>query len=561
MSAEQAGEEEACYRASCFVHPTYHRFITPKNENLDQFARLYRHRIQSLMAPSIGHLKSILRGTTKQWLSCAARACKKIDHIDEENPPSCSPMSDVASLQTVKIAELTAGTRQIITGVLYKETRGVSYFLKLYQAELERIDLGGDDDDENEAEGESLANPIISSEVEEETKKEEELFLEDDTGRVQLRSLSPSYFCTGLVLAACGCMDKQGDFYVEQYAFRGIESLYQPPSFGLGPAASPRTSPCYIAFVCGLSLGGDENLGSTERMVLREFLWGNGGGPALQEKAACIARLVIGGNSIVLTDEVRLKEKVRLEFSDHPILEYRRLVNGAPRVPRVEKTAAPWDIMSQQLDPYVADLLQTVNVDLMPGESDLSNASLPQQPLSAILLPRSSRLSTLQRVTNPYEFKAFPDVVSDENAKEAPQTLEAEAESKEGVRVFVTAGQNVEDLARQTEFQSGVERLQFVLECGHACPTAPSSLWSYPFEDRDPYVFTRCPHIAVACNQPEFETAWKSFSSSQDNEEEPRGVRLVCVPSFSKTGTLVLVDLNSPTFEAIPIPFHFNKSP
>jgi len=42
-------------------------------------------------------------------------------------------------------------------------------------------------------------------------------------------------------------------------------------------------------------------------------------------------------------------------------------------------------------------------VDVMPGEFDPTNYTLPQQPLHRCMLPLSSAYPTLQLVTNPYQ--------------------------------------------------------------------------------------------------------------------------------------------------------------
>lgn len=42
-------------------------------------------------------------------------------------------------------------------------------------------------------------------------------------------------------------------------------------------------------------------------------------------------------------------------------------------------------------------------MDVMPGEFDPTNYTLPQQPLHRCMLPLSSVYPTLQLVTNPYQ--------------------------------------------------------------------------------------------------------------------------------------------------------------
>jgi DNA polymerase delta subunit 2 len=57
------------------------------------------------------------------------------------------------------------------------------------------------------------------------------------------------------------------------------------------------------------------------------------------------------------------------------------------------------------LDSWFVQLSSLMNVDLMPGETDPGNPSIPQQPLHSCLMPRSVSNSTFQMVTNPHEFE------------------------------------------------------------------------------------------------------------------------------------------------------------
>lgn len=61
--------------------------------------------------------------------------------------------------------------------------------------------------------------------------------------------------------------------------------------------------------------------------------------------------------------------------------------------------------LPQPLRPPTALLCpqSSVPVDVMPGEFDPTNYTLPQQPLHRCMLPLSSAYPTLQLVTNPYQ--------------------------------------------------------------------------------------------------------------------------------------------------------------
>jgi DNA polymerase delta subunit 2 len=69
-------------------------------------------------------------------------------------------------------------------------------------------------------------------------------------------------------------------------------------------------------------------------------------------------------------------------------------------------------------------------------------------------------------------------------------------------------------------------------------PTAPDTLWCYPFQDEDPLLLTECPHIYIAGCQ-------KKFGKKIIQDDKGQKVLLVSVPRFSDTGKIVLVDLET----------------
>jgi DNA polymerase delta subunit 2 len=88
------------------------------------------------------------------------------------------------------------------------------------------------------------------------------------------------------------------------------------------------------------------------------------------------------------------------------------------------------------------------------------------------------------------------------------------------------------------KYVSGTNRLRMmehILRWRNNAPTAPDTLWSYPFQESDPFVITECPHVFFVGNQP-------SFGTTIVEGPEGQQVRLISVPSFKETGVLVLVD-------------------
>merc|ERR1712054_46350 len=76
------------------------------------------------------------------------------------------------------------------------------------------------------------------------------------------------------------------------------------------------------------------------------------------------------------------------------------------------------------------------------------------------------------------------------------------------------------------------------LRCRQIAPTAPDTLPCYPFPDVDPFIISKCPSVLFAGNQPKFESCTLLGSEGQRTQ-------IICVPDFSKTGEVVLVDVNN----------------
>ena len=56
------------------------------------------------------------------------------------------------------------------------------------------------------------------------------------------------------------------------------------------------------------------------------------------------------------------------------------------------------------LDELLEEMVQSINVDIMPGEQDPSDEALPQQPMNKAYFSKSYRHNQLNTVSNPYEF-------------------------------------------------------------------------------------------------------------------------------------------------------------
>ncbi|KAH8365571.1 hypothetical protein KR093_002045 [Drosophila rubida] len=167
-----------------------------------------------------------------------------------------------------------------------------------------------------------------------------------------------------------------------------------------------------------------------------------------------------------------------------------------------------------QLDSWFAAWAQALHVDVMPGAFDPANFMLPQQPFHKCMFPLAGKLSSFQAVPNPYSCRV------------------------NNALIVGTAGQNIADLLRSTGLESSLEALRCTLSWGHIAPTAPDTLACYPYIQSDPFIMKQCPHVYFAGNCEKFETELLVGSGGKQT-------RLVCVPSFSKTQSVALVDLET----------------
>jgi DNA polymerase delta subunit 2 len=219
-----------------------------------------------------------------------------------------------------------------------------------------------------------------------------------------------------------------------------------------------------------------------------------------------------------------------------------------------------------ELDIYLSEILACgIPVDYVPGYHDPTNANWPQRPLHPCLLPRScGYVDLFGRGTNPYECIIGCD--------------EKEAGSYVGVRVLGSDGLNVADLRRflattkkdvvatttddnnydvaveAAGVPSSIDAINRTLVYGHVAPTGPDSLPTFPSLECDPFVLSSRPDVYFAGNCDKFETRLVDSRGNAINDttvlasgtdDESAMTRLVCVPSFSLTGEVVLVKLKT----------------
>jgi len=312
---------------------------------------------------------------------------------------------------------------------------------------------------------------------------DDRLILEDESARVSLigEALDPGQFVTGVIAAMRGSVLPNGEFQVTDLRFAGV-----PPQ----PSLPEISEDIYVALVSGLSLG-DAEADPLRLQLLLDYCSGALGGAEEQRMASRIARVIVAGGLL----------KGSAEFSQPTAYSTMR---------QQALALAP----VREADMKLTELSGSVAVDVMPGAADPSNFSLPQQPLHSCLFPGAAPVSTFTRCTNPHEFEV------------------------DGVHFLGTSGQNVDDIVRYSNLNDRVEILQKLLEWRHLIPTAPDTLAAYPFYDADPFIISQAPHVMFAGCQPEFGTSLIEGSDGQ-------AIRIVAVPDFASSGTMVLVNLRT----------------
>ncbi|VDN24073.1 unnamed protein product [Gongylonema pulchrum] len=267
----------------------------------------------------------------------------------------------------------------------------------------------------------------------------------------------------------------------------------------------------YVMFVSGFSFTGQTEKDAQKLValdLLQKWLCGSlSVSPKERGIVERLVRLVVAGESVAITDQGR-------EFTTAA----RYLIKNE-ECPNVECAA--------HMDKFLSKISSMLEVDVMPGLGDPSTHLMPQQPIHRAVFPKSSQHGKmLNLVTNPYHF------------------------SLDGVHIMGTSGESLSDLRRFAKEANSVDLLRKILDWQHLAPTVPDTIDGFPFAERDPFIIETFPHILFAANQSEVSHAIADF-------EDGRCTLLLSVPSFTKSSSVVLVNLR--TLEVIEHKFSVDK--
>ncbi|KAJ2864439.1 DNA polymerase delta small subunit Cdc1 [Coemansia erecta] len=275
-----------------------------------------------------------------------------------------------------------------------------------------------------------------------------------------------------------------------------------PLSAGDQPAPSIAEEDRFVAFVSGFNATIEQPV-TLEMQLLAEYIVGNLGSADTQRACAQIVQVVVAGGLLSLPE---------------PPL-------GHTEDPRANDRHAAAKLVAQ-IDEYLADIAASVPLTVMPGKGDPADVSIPQQPINRRMFGQCCQFSGFVSTTNP----AWLNV--------------------DGVEILGTAGQNIDDLRRYSvKGESACLLAAESLRWRHIAPTAPDTLWCYPFTDRDPFILEHSPHVYVVGNQPVADCAW---AGDADAARSAR-TRVLAVPVFKDSHQIMLLNLRTMECSAVRI--------
>jgi len=359
--------------------------------------------------------------------------------------------------------------------------------------------------------------------------QDDQVMLEDESGRIKLvgEMLNDVQLVTGVIVGILGVDTINGEFEVVDLCFAGMapqageDDGMDIEDTSLCSDSSTRNE--YIAFVSGLDLGSTPT-SEAQTQVLIEYLTGACGDPGGQGFASQISRLVILGNSLAplgaLADEENDKEDEK------------------PRR-RGNETASLSPHPVQSLAAHLHDLSQSLAIHVLPGETDPSGSILPQQALPRTMFGPASSYSSFTCETNPTYLRIAPGTQASDDDVDPTDSDMSPLGSTPVRTILATSGQPLNDMEKYvpTAPTTRLNLAEATLKWRHIAPTAPDTLWCYPFFTHDPFIISQTPDMyAIGC-QPQFATRLVKNGNSR--------CRVVLVPSFAQTGMLVLVGLRS----------------
>lgn len=425
--------------------------------------------------------KRVLKLATSKWADA---------NINGKKPKFVHKVLDVPFLEPVFIIGTTLADMKYKPNVLKEVELSVQGHFK----ELEELTTG---------------SGIVRNKIDDLRKssysdpKTDRLWLEDESGRILLTGdhLLDKILVTGLVIGVLGMEIESGIFHV-------VDIIY--------PEAAPQKEILKSSEHKGklLLCSGLNYNGTVSDLAKYELLKNWTLGELGDDRVSNIVEMMVVGNSVDILTEKQIAKSESVKYTEDFVSNY-------------DKDAVKY------IDDYFYDILHSIPISILPGTHDVVEAGLPKQPIHHSLFHKSSQRANFKRLTDP----SFYDI--------------------NGLRILTSAGENINDILKYiipninvTEdnidncisTDSRLKVIESSLLWQIVAPTAPDTLWCYPFDDRDPFTLVETPHIYIVGNQPNFET---SIVELKRKNGEVITVRIIAVPEFSETNSCVLLDLES----------------
>lgn len=334
------------------------------------------------------------------------------------------------------------------------------------------------------------------------------IMIEDESGRAILHNeelLRKSHLVTGCVVGVLGIEIQAGIFEIMEI----VNPMAAPQTLALADVEQGAPEE-WVAYVSGLYVGKETDF-DDKLMILLQWLAGELGGENDVARAKSVLNLVVLGNSIAENEQ-----EENLNFTT---------TNNFGSKNTAKFSTESLTLFARWLNEVIATILVTV----MPGESDPCEICLPQQPIHRALFSKNAPFvgsCSLKSLTNPtwMEFGT-------------------------GLRVLATSGQNISDICKYRvgtrDLEETLEIMEQTLRWQVFAPTAPDTLYCYPFEDKDPFALDETPNLYVVGNQ--------CASGGKEVQVGSNTVKIVSVSEFRKSGEIVLVNTKTLQTETIRI--------
>lgn len=358
------------------------------------------------------------------------------------------------------------------------------------------------------------------------------IVLEDESGRIEIDVTTNSnvlkesnVLSTGVVVGVQGYVQSiVGRFKVEKFLY---PTLPPPPS----PTATLSNKNNRVALISGLQIGSnDENnneSNSLRRALLIDYLSGNISGTA--SFSSTISHLILAGGNISTTT-TNNKKNCNTSYAIH------------------------------ELDLFLSEVCANgIPTEIIPGKHDPTNANFPYRNFHPCLFPIVTKYYSnyIKFSCNPFDADIgnrcflgtdgsnilnFMHYTSDVSSNNDDVKKEKDDYDNDDVK-------NEKYEEKSYSSISPLQALEYTLRYNLIAPTAPDTIPSFPFNDTnyydvgDPLVMQYNPHVYFIGNCMEFQT----------KKVDECCCRLICIPDFSKTGQIVLLDLDTLDCEVVQI--------